>query len=106
MAGPLAPTLVQDRFLPLQEELLGVLHGLPAGAWDLPTPSRRWLLEEGPAEAAAGAQAPKARISLDLESAWRIFTGSLPRDEAKRRATASGDPALFDPFFGVVAIMK
>ena len=61
---------------------------------------RRWLLEEGPAEA------PKARISLDGESAWRIFTGSLPRDEAKRRATASGVPALYEPFFGVVAIMK
>ena len=61
---------------------------------------RRWLLEEGPAEA------PKARILLDGESAWRIFTGSLPRDEANRRVTASGDPALFEPFFGVVAIMK
>jgi len=61
---------------------------------------RRWLLEEGSAEA------PKARILLDGESAWRIFTGSLPRDEANRRVTASGDPALFEPFFGVVAIMK
>ncbi len=67
---------------------------------------RRWLLEEGPADAAAGAVAPKARISLDGESAWLTFTGSLPRDEAKRRASASGDPALSDPFFGVVAIMK
>lgn len=67
---------------------------------------RRWLLEEGPADAAAGAQAPKARISLDGESAWRIFTGSIPRDEAMRRASASGDPALYEPFFDVVAVMK
>jgi uncharacterized protein (TIGR03083 family) len=67
---------------------------------------RRWLLEEGPADAAAGAQAPKARISLDGESAWLIFTGSIPRDEARRRATASGIPALYEPFFGVLAIMK
>ena len=58
------------------------------------------------AAAPAGAQAPKARISLDGESAWLIFTGSIPRDEARRRATASGIPALYDPFFGVVAIMK
>ncbi len=46
MAGPLAPTLVQDLFLPLQEELLGVLRGLPAGAWDLPTTSRLWRVKE------------------------------------------------------------
>jgi hypothetical protein len=61
---------------------------------------RRWLLEEGPADA------PRARISLDGETAWRIFTGSIPKDEATRRATASGVPALTEPFFGVVAIMK
>ena len=60
----------------------------------------RWLLEEGPAEA------PAARISLDPESAWRIFTGSLPREEARRRATASGAAGLSDPFFGVVAIVR
>jgi uncharacterized protein (TIGR03083 family) len=61
---------------------------------------RRWLLETGAADA------PRARISLDAESAWRVFTGSLPREEAKRRATASGDPALAEPFFGVVAIVR
>ena len=61
---------------------------------------RRWLLEEGASEA------PQARIALDGESAWRIFTGSIPREEAKRRATASGLPALTEPFFRVVAIMK
>jgi uncharacterized protein (TIGR03083 family) len=64
---------------------------------------RRWLLEEGSADAA---EAPKARISLDGETAWRIFTGSIPRDEARSRTTTSGLPALVDPFFGVVAIMK
>ena len=46
MTGPLAPTLVQDLFFPLQEELLGVLRGLPAGAWDLPTTSRLWRVRE------------------------------------------------------------
>lgn len=61
---------------------------------------RRWLLENGAGEA------PGARISFDGETAWRIFTGSIPREEAKRRATASGLPALTEPFFGVVAIMK
>jgi uncharacterized protein (TIGR03083 family) len=66
----------------------------------------RWLLEEGPADATAGAQAPKARISLDGESAWRIFTGGLAREEARRRATVSGDETLAAPFFDVVAIMK
>jgi len=46
MAGPLAPTLAADLFLPLQEELVGVLRGLPAGAWDLPTTSRHWRVRE------------------------------------------------------------
>jgi uncharacterized protein (TIGR03083 family) len=61
---------------------------------------RRWLLEDG------AAAAPMARISVDAESAWRIFTGSLSREEAKRRAATSGASALFDPFFGVVAIVR
>jgi hypothetical protein len=64
---------------------------------------RRWLLEEGPAE---GAGSPQARIALDVESAWRIFTGGIPRDEAKRRTVVSGDGALAAPFFDVVAVMK
>ncbi len=62
--------------------------------------ARRWVLEEG------SSNAPRARIALDLEGAWRIFTGSLTREEARRRATASGVPALFEPFFDVVAIMR
>jgi uncharacterized protein (TIGR03083 family) len=61
---------------------------------------RRWLLLDGAADA------PVARISVDAESAWRIFTGSLSREEAKRRATATGAPALYDPFFGVVAVVR
>jgi uncharacterized protein (TIGR03083 family) len=61
---------------------------------------RRWLLEEGAPDA------PMARISFDTESAWRIFTGSLLREEARQRVTASGLPALVDPFFDVVAVMK
>ena len=64
---------------------------------------RRWLLEKGPAERAGS---PHARIALDVESAWRIFTGGIPRHEAKRRVTASGVPALYEPFFDVVAVMK
>lgn len=69
-------------------------------AYALRREGRRWLLEEGPADS------PRARISLDGESAWRIFTGGVPPDEAKRRATTSGVPALYEPFFDVVAIMK
>jgi hypothetical protein len=46
MSGPLAPTLVANLFLPLQEELVRVLYDLPAGAWDLPTTSRRWRVRE------------------------------------------------------------
>ena len=61
---------------------------------------RRWLLEEGPIDR------PTARISLDVESAWRIFTASIPREEAKRRATVSGEESLAAPFFDVVAVMK
>lgn len=60
----------------------------------------RWTLGEG--EAAK----PDARIALDGESAWRVFTGGLPGAEARARATVTGDEALAAPFFGVVAVMK
>jgi len=81
MSGPLAPTLVANLFLPLQEELVRVLHGLPAGAWDLPR-----------------------RRGLRGVVGGRSSLGDV--EEAKQRATASGLPALFDPFFDVVAVMR
>jgi uncharacterized protein (TIGR03083 family) len=61
---------------------------------------RRWLLLDGAADA------PAARISVDAENAWRIFTGSLSREEAKGRATAGGAPALLDAFYDVVAVVR
>ena len=48
---------------------------------------------------------PAATIAWSEETAWRMFTKSLPADEARRRSRLSGDESLLAPLFGVLAIM-
>jgi uncharacterized protein (TIGR03083 family) len=59
----------------------------------------RWSVR-GPGETHA------AEIELDPESAWLALTRSIPRSEAVRRATVSGDAVLAEPFFDACSIHK
>ena len=52
-----------------------------------PPPAGGWVLGRGPAEGAV------ASVTMDQDTAWRLFTRGLPPEAAAERAAVSGDPA-------------
>lgn len=48
---------------------------------------------------------PHAEVSMDTETAWRLFTRSLPKSEAVTRSTISGDRALAGRVMDTLAII-
>jgi uncharacterized protein (TIGR03083 family) len=44
-------------------------------------------------------------VAMSGDTAWRLFTKGLGRDEARRRSEIEGNPALAEPLFSMVAII-
>jgi uncharacterized protein (TIGR03083 family) len=74
------------------------IEGDAGGAWAL-VHNGAWQLFEGRAET------PAAAVRLSGDTAWRIFTKGLPREEAARRVQIEGDAELGATFLGTLAIM-
>ena len=53
----------------------------------------------------AGDDHPAARVSLDQENAWRLFSKGLSPEAARRSVRTEGDPGLGEPVFGALAVM-
>ena len=67
-----------------------------------------WTLARGPAGwTLLGGREPQARaqVSLDQETAWKLFSQGLSPEEASRRIVIMGDPRLGRPVFGTLAVM-
>ena len=68
----------------------------------------RWVLTRGPHgwELTAGtAPAPRARVALDAETAWRLWTKQLSPAAAQMSVTISGERTLGLPVLNAVAII-
>jgi len=44
-------------------------------------------------------------VSMSGDTAWRLFTKGLARDEARRQSEIRGDAALAEPLFSTIAIV-
>lgn len=75
------------------------ISGASGGVWALVRDSARWRLEVGAPES------PGARVTLDEDTAWRLFFKALPRDAAAPRVTRTGDARLADAFLDTLAVM-
>jgi uncharacterized protein (TIGR03083 family) len=76
-----------------------VIAGEAGGCWVLTrTPDGWWL-------AAGTAGAPAARVALDAETAWRLWTKAIRPDAARAAVSVSGDRALGLPVLDAVAII-
>jgi hypothetical protein len=76
-----------------------VIAGEAGGCWVLTrTPRAREL-------AAGTAAAPRARVTLDAETAWRRWTKGIRSDAAQAAVSISGDRALGLPVLDAVAII-
>lgn len=84
---------------PLGHTLRFVVTGDSGGVWALIRQENGWTLREGePANAAA-------HVTVDADTAWRIFFKALSPDEAEARATLSGDRTLCLVLLGTRAVM-
>jgi uncharacterized protein (TIGR03083 family) len=75
------------------------IRGEAGGTWTLAREGAVWALFAGTEER------PAARVSLDQDTAWRLFSKGLSRDQASRRVHLEGDPRLGRPILGSLAVM-
>lgn len=75
------------------------IEGEAGGVWTLTRLADGWQLLVGSEPTAA------ARVSLDQESAWKLFSKGLTPQEARLRIRIEGDLALGQPVLGSLAVM-
>ena len=75
------------------------IRGEAGGDWTLRRQGQGWSLFTGRDDR------PAARVSLDQENAWRLFSKGLSPEAARRSVRIEGDPRLGEPVFGALAVM-
>jgi uncharacterized protein (TIGR03083 family) len=73
--------------------------GEAGGDWTLRRDPAGWALYVGRDPSA------NARVSLDQEAAWKLFSKSLSPERAREEVHVEGDARLGEPIYGVVAVM-
>lgn len=76
-----------------------VIAGQAGGCWVLTRTPLGWEL------AAGTAAASRARVALDADTAWRLWTKQIGPDAAQAAVSISGDRALGLPVLNAVAII-
>lgn len=76
-----------------------VVDGEAGGSWSFARGERRWEAGDGQA------RPPDAEVSMDADTAWRLFTKGITPAEAARTATVRGDATLTSAVLRSVAIM-
>jgi uncharacterized protein (TIGR03083 family) len=75
------------------------IRGGAGGTWTLEKEASTWRLFWGPKPGAS------ARVSLDQDAAWKLFSRGLSSIEAARAVRIDGDESLGRPLLGALAIM-
>ncbi|MCC6555988.1 MAG: maleylpyruvate isomerase N-terminal domain-containing protein [Polyangiaceae bacterium] len=75
------------------------ITGEAGGGWHLQHEGGRWELTGSPGEP------PATTVTIDADTAWRLWTKGIDRRTARERATIEGDPALAEPLLGMVTVM-
>lgn len=75
------------------------ITGEAGGEWALVREGGAWRLYRGRPDA------PRARVRMDQDTAWRRMTKGLTRDQAAERTEIEGEPGLGEPMLGMLAVM-
>jgi hypothetical protein len=75
------------------------ISGEAGGVWTLVREGSRWALFTGAGDA------PAARVRLDQDAAWKLFSKGLSAEQARRTIRLEGDPILGRPVLGSLAVM-
>ena len=73
--------------------------GDAGGVWTLARGPERWLLYRG------SDSRPNTRVTLDQETAWKLFSKSLSAERASRDIRIEGELRLGQPILGALAVM-
>lgn len=76
-----------------------VITGEAGDEWTLVKENSGWQLFAGSTDNAV------CRIYFDQDTAWRLMTKGLSRDQAKNQLTVQGDASLAEPLLGTLAVM-
>ncbi len=75
------------------------IRGDAGGSWSVSREAGSWQLYTGrPAD-------PQAEVTLPQDSAWRLFTKGISKEEARAQAQMSGDPRLAEQMLETVSII-
>jgi uncharacterized protein (TIGR03083 family) len=75
------------------------ITGDAGGTWALVRTASGWDLFQGKVSH------PTTRVTLDQETAWKLFSKGLSPDQARRDIWLDGDTSLGQPFLGALAVM-
>jgi hypothetical protein len=75
------------------------IQGNASGDWTLSRYNQRWQLYQG------AVADPHARVQLDQDIAWRLFTKGMTPAEARRHLVIEGDEPLGAQLLSLLAIM-
>jgi uncharacterized protein (TIGR03083 family) len=81
------------------QNILFTIRGEAGGDWTLRRQSQGWSLFTGRDDH------PAARVSLDQETAWKLFSKGLSHEAAQQSVRIEGDSRLGEPVFGALAVM-
>lgn len=76
-----------------------LVSGPAGGTWSVVREQGRWQLYQGRPEY------PQAGVEVTEDTAWRLFTKGIPKEEARRRAILSGDLRLAAVVLDTVSII-
>ncbi len=76
-----------------------IITGEAGGAWTLKREGGAWKLYSGESDDAG------CQVRMDQDTAWRLLTKGLSREDATARVEITGDERLGAPTLGMLAIM-
>ena len=93
------PQTYYDTAAPIDTLVKLVIRGEGGGTWHLVRETAAWQLY------ADTDLVPTTTISIDTDTAWRLFTKGLEAETVRQRADVEGDSALFEVLLTTVAII-
>jgi uncharacterized protein (TIGR03083 family) len=93
------PHTYRDVCAPEQTLVALTITGDSGGRWALLREGGAWRLYTD------ATRQPDAEVTLDQDTAWRLFTKGIGRDEAKPKAIVAGERALGDQMLRMVSII-
>lgn len=82
-----------------QAQIVFHVTGEAGGDWTLKREDNHWKLYSGAGEN------PASTVQMDQDTAWRLLTKGLSRDQAVSRIEISGDRGLGQAIFSMLAVM-